>query len=76
MEPNIFEELISYFGTQELTAKALGVSQSTVNAYLNNRWGMSHKVAIQAQKATKGKFKAVDLCPSLKELAELNLQAK
>lgn len=69
-ETNIYEKLVSHFGTQELTAEALGVSQSTVCGYVKNKWKMSKEVAIKAQKATNDLFKAVDLCPSLKEIAE------
>ncbi|MFW1828062.1 transcriptional regulator [Acinetobacter sp. ULE_I092] len=73
MKNKICEELISHFGTQTATAEAIGVNQCTVNGYLNGKWKMSAKVAIRVQKATKGKFKASDLCPSLRELEEINL---
>ncbi|OTL15712.1 helix-turn-helix domain-containing protein [Acinetobacter nosocomialis] len=67
MEGNIFQKLADHFGSQELAGKAIGVTQGTMSGYINNRWGMSETVAMRAQRATKGKFKASDLCPSLKE---------
>ncbi len=66
----IYQSMVDYFGTQEQTANAIGIKQPSVNALVNGRAKMSPKVAIRAEKATKGKFKAVDLCPSLKEFAE------
>jgi predicted transcriptional regulator len=61
LDQNIYEKLVSHFGTQELAAKAIGVSQSTIHGYIQQKWGMSERVAIRAQKATSNKFKAVDL---------------
>lgn len=66
----IYSELVSFLGGQVATAKALGVSQSNVSGYINGRWNMSELVALKAEKATNGKFKAVDLCPSLQNLIE------
>ena len=63
----IYQELVNHFGGQVATAKALKVSQSNISGYVSGRWNMSEIVAIRAEKATKRKFKAVDLCPSLKE---------
>ncbi|HGF9306042.1 helix-turn-helix domain-containing protein [Acinetobacter baumannii] len=70
---NLYSELVKHFGTQELAAQAIGVKQSTINGYLKGKWNMSEKVAIRTQKVTEGKFKAADLCPSLRELEEINL---
>jgi len=67
MDGNIFQQLADHFGSQELAGKAIGVSQCTMSGYINKRWGMSETVAMRAQRATKGKFKASDLCPALKE---------
>lgn len=67
----IYQNLVNHFGGQENTAKALKISQSTISGYVSGRWNMSEKVAIRAEKATLGKFKAVDLCPSLKEFQDL-----
>lgn len=64
----IYSELVSFLGGQVATAKALGVSQSNISGYINGRWNMSEMVALKAEKATNGKFKAVDLCPSLQNL--------
>lgn len=67
----LYQELVEYFGGQEAAGDALKVSQSTISGYVNGRWNMSEKVAIRAERETKGTFKAVDLCPSLKEFAAL-----
>ncbi|MFW2042271.1 transcriptional regulator [Acinetobacter sp. ULE_I001] len=68
-----YEEIVSHFGSQSSTAKALGVSQPSVYSWVKGLTEMSEKVAIRAQKVTDGKFKASDLCPSLRELEEINL---
>lgn len=67
-----YEEIVSHFGSQSSTAKALGVSQPSVYSWVKGLTEMSEKVAIRTQKVTEGKFKAADLCPSLKELEEIN----
>ncbi|ENU80617.1 hypothetical protein F975_01671 [Acinetobacter sp. ANC 3789] len=67
----IYQKLVDYFGGQIATATALAISQSTISGYVSGRWNMSEKVAFRAEKATLGKFKAVDLCPSLKEFQDL-----
>lgn len=66
MSKVIYQELINYFGSQVATGKAIGVSQPTVCGYVTDRWNMTPIVAMRAEVATKGKFKAVDLCPALK----------
>lgn len=63
----LYMNLVSHFGGQVLTANALKISQSTVSGYVSGRWNMSISVAKRAEKATDGKFKAVELCPVLKE---------
>mgnify|MGYP000863830364 CR=1 FL=1 len=68
----IYQELVEHFGGQVATANALLVSQSTVSGYVSGRWNMSERVAIKAEKASCGAFKAVDLCPTLKEFQTLN----
>lgn len=68
IEPNIYERLVNHFGGQIEAGKAIGVAQCTISGYLNNKWGMSEKTAIKTQKATNGLFKAVDFCPSLRDL--------
>lgn len=67
----LYQELVEYFGGQKATAKALSVSQSNISGYVSGRWNMSSMVAVRAEKTTNGKFKAIDLCPSLKDLQEL-----
>ena len=68
----IYQNLVEYFGGQVATAKALRVSQSNISGYTSGRWNMSERIAIRAEKATDGKFKAVDLCPTLKEFQSLS----
>lgn len=63
---NKFQMLVAYFGGQENTAKALAVKQPAVSGWVRGTKKMSELVAIRAQVATKGEFKAVELCPSLK----------
>lgn len=67
----LYQDLVKHFGGQEATAEALHVSQSNISGYVSGRWNMSEKVAIRAEKVTNGEFKAVDLCPALKEFQAL-----
>lgn len=66
----LYTSLVAHFGGQVLTANALKISQSTVSGYVTGRWNMSISAANRAEKATNGKFKAVDLCPALKEFQQ------
>ncbi|WP_252510515.1 Cro/CI family transcriptional regulator [Acinetobacter baumannii] len=68
-----YQEVVSHFGSQSSTARALGVSQPSVFSWVKGLTEMSEKVAIRTQKVTDGKFKAADLCPSLRELEEIDL---
>lgn len=64
------QRLVAYFGgTQAATAKALDVGQPTVFAWLAGKHGISPYMALKIEKITEGKFKAVDLCPKLAEVA-------
>ncbi len=63
---NLFQRLVEHFGGQVKTAKALNVKQPAVSSWVCGTKNMSELVAIRAQVATNGKFKAIDLCPSLK----------
>ena len=65
---NKFQMLVAYFGGQENTAKALAVKQPAVSGWVRGTKKMSELAALRAEKATNGEFKAVDLCPSLKDL--------
>ncbi len=71
-EKNIFEKLVIHFSGQENTAKALGVKQPSVSGWVRGSKKMSVDVAIRAEKATKGEFKAIDLCPTLKKFQMLS----
>ena len=63
---NIYKELSSCLGGQVNAAESLGVSQSNISGYINGKWQMSERVARRAERITNGKYKAIDLCPSLK----------
>lgn len=69
---NIYQKLVKHFGGQESTAKALSVTQPAVSDWVRGVKKMSELVAIRAEKATKGEFKAAELCPSLKEFQNLS----
>lgn len=70
MNQNI-SQIISHFGTQGKTAQALGCSQTTVFKWLHDKMNITPLYAIKVEKLTGGKFKAVDLCPRLAELENL-----
>ena len=63
----LYKKLVAHFGGQIPTASALQVSQANVSGYVSGRWNMSEVVAMRAELATDGEFKAAELCPSLKE---------
>lgn len=67
---NIYQDLVSYFGSQTETATQLGVKQPSVNAWLTGKTKMSSICAEKAEIVTGGKFKAVDLCPRLAEIRQ------
>ena len=60
---NVFSKLVGFFDTQQKTAQALGVDQSTVSGWVRGKYRMSPAVAIRAEKETAGKFTRKDLCP-------------
>lgn len=59
--------LVSHFGDQVKTAKALGVTQSAVSQWISGASRMSALVAVRAEAATGGAFKAIDLCPAISQ---------
>ncbi|HEY0287176.1 MAG TPA: Cro/CI family transcriptional regulator [Pseudomonas sp.] len=63
--------LISYFGSQASTAKALGVSQPTVSYWLSGQQRISPEKALLAQTQTDGAILASDLSPLIAEVAAL-----
>jgi len=63
----IYVQLVSFFGSQTKTAQALSIKQPSVNAWLTGKSQMSEKIALRAERVTKGRFKAYQLCPTLKE---------
>lgn len=64
---NVYQKLVEHFGNQQKTAKALNVSQPSVNAWVLGKTNMSALVAIKAERATNGIFKAHDLCKRIKD---------
>ncbi|NBB11794.1 hypothetical protein GVN17_19525 [Pseudomonas sp. SLFW] len=60
----IFQDLVTFFGTQETTAEKLKVDQSTVSGWVRGKHGMSPIVAKRAEALTEGEFKKETLCPS------------
>lgn len=63
----LYQALIKFFGGQKATEKALGVKQPTVSGWSRGIHGISPKIALRAEKATRGAFKAEDLCDDLSE---------
>lgn len=57
--------LIKFFGTQERTAQALGVSQASVSGWAGGKHGMSELHALKAERLTSGAVKATELCSRL-----------
>lgn len=66
----LYQSLVAHFGSQENTANALHVKQPAVSGWVCGTKKMSELIAMRAEKATDGKFKASDLCPSLKEFQQ------
>lgn len=63
----IYQSVVDFFGSQEATATALKVKQPAVSGWVNGIKKMSEKTALRTEHVTQGRFKASDLCPSLKE---------
>ncbi|HGY9636479.1 TPA: transcriptional regulator [Pseudomonas putida] len=61
-------KLIQHFGTQSLTAKALGVSQATVSYWLSGSVKISAEKAFLAELATGGAVSAASLCPLIAQV--------
>lgn len=61
---NIYKALVEHFGTQEAAAQALSVDQSAVSGWVRGVHGMSPSTAVRAERATGGKFRRQELCPS------------
>lgn len=61
-------ELIKCFGTQSLTAKALGVSQATISYWLSGAQKISPEKAFLAELMTGGVVTASSLCPLLAQV--------
>lgn len=67
----LYEQVVVYFGNQDLTATALNVKQPTVSAWISGKCGMSPETAMRCQIITRGRFRADLLCPRLIGLVEL-----
>lgn len=63
---NPIQDVIDHFGGQKAAADALGVKQPTLSHSLEVGY-LSAEVALKAQRATGGKFLALDLRPSMRE---------
>lgn len=61
-----FHLVVDYFGNQQKTASALGITQPSVN-YILSTGNVSVGMALKIQKETKGKFSALELRPDLKQ---------
>ena len=64
------QALVTFFGNQEKTAKALRVKQGSVSGWLTGRHGVSPIVALRAESITEGVIKSYDLCPALAEQSD------
>lgn len=60
--------LINHFGTQALTAKALGVSQATISYWLSGSQKISPEKAFLAELMTEGAVTAASLCALLAQV--------
>lgn len=69
MEQALYRELVAHFGNQHKTAEALGCSQPAVFKWISGKSYMGAAIAVKAEIETRGKFRAVELCPSLKHLS-------
>lgn len=67
---DLYKKVVDHFGSQTLTAKALGLEQPSVNAWLKGKTKMSINSALIAERKTMGKFRAVDLSPDFKRINE------
>lgn len=65
MSSNPIKEVVAYYGSQRKTADALDITQPTVNHMVSTEQ-VSVEMALLIQKRTNGRFKALDLRPSLK----------
>lgn len=63
--------LISHFGSQASTAKALGVSQPTVSYWLSGQQKISPEKALLAQTKSDGAVSASDLSPLIARVTAL-----
>lgn len=60
-------KLVETLGGQNQTAKALGVAQPTVHAWVHGKHGMRAGVALRAERLTG--ISAESLCPELRQPA-------
>lgn len=68
----IIASVIDHFGGQAKMADLIGIGQGGISNWLNNKNGINERNALKIEKLTNGKFKAVDLCPRLKEIDDLH----
>ncbi|WP_236170416.1 transcriptional regulator [Pseudomonas parakoreensis] len=68
----IIEELVRYFGTQQKTATALNIDQTTVSGWIRGKHSVSPKIAARIESVTKGAFRRSALCPDFPWGSELD----
>ena len=68
----IIEELVGYFGTQQKTATALNIDQTTVSGWIRGKHSVSPKIAARIESVTKGAFRRSALCPDFPWEPELD----
>lgn len=73
---HIVQDLIIFFGSQENLGKAVNVSQSAVSQWLNFKCGINERNSLKIEKITKGRFKAIELCPALAEIEKDSYKTK
>lgn len=61
----LYQSLVDYFGTQQKTAQALNVDQTTVSGWVCGKWSMSARAAMRAERITEGDFTKERLCPAV-----------
>lgn len=60
---NIFNDLVRHFGTQQKTAAALRIDQTTVSGWITGKHSVSPKIAVRIEEATNGLFRRSLICP-------------
>ncbi|WP_349016870.1 transcriptional regulator [Pseudomonas fungipugnans] len=67
---NILLDLVKHFGTQQKTAAALKVDQTTVSGWVTGKHSVSPKIAVRIELTTNGLFHRTTLCPDFPWMME------